>query len=76
MHQFDTATTDVVPVYENPIELKDIMQHDVPKKYYLEGETLEKWVYLKAAKNGHKYFFSRTDCIPRFNRLIRMDNAD
>ena len=65
MHQSDITTADVVPVYENPIELKDIMQHGVPKKYYLEGETLEKWVYLKGAKkiertakNGHKYIFS------------------
>lgn len=52
------------PIPQQPILLKDILQSNVPEKYYL-GETLDKWTYLKGAKkiertakNGHKYIFS------------------
>jgi DNA (cytosine-5)-methyltransferase 1 len=57
-------TNKTTPIYKAPIQLKDILEKDVPEKYYL-NENLEKWQYLKGAKkidrtarNGHKYTFS------------------
>ena len=50
---------------ETPILLGDILQRDVDDKFYIPGEKLEKWTYLKGAKkiprtakNGHEYVFS------------------
>lgn len=50
---------------EAPILLGDILQRDVDDKFYIPGEKLEKWTYLKGAKkiprtakNGHAYVFS------------------
>lgn len=57
-------TTRVLPVIEQPIVMRDILEHDVDEKYYL-GDKLDKWEYLKGAKkvnrvakNGHEYVFS------------------
>lgn len=50
---------------EAPILLGDILQKDVDDKFYISGEKMEKWTYLKGAKkiprtakNGHAYVFS------------------
>lgn len=50
---------------ETPKTLAEIVQSDVPEKYYLKGETLDKWRYLKGSKRiertsrtGHTYTFS------------------
>lgn len=59
------ATVKAEPDYHGPHKLlRDIMDHDVPEKYYL-GDDLDKWKYLKGAKKiertsktGHKYTFS------------------
>lgn len=59
------ATVKAEPDYHGPHKLlRDIMDHDVPEKYYL-GDDIEKWKYLKGAKKiertsktGHKYTFS------------------
>lgn len=57
-------TFDSTPIYEAPTLLKDIIQKDVDKRFYIEN-NLDKWEYLKGAKkiertskNGHKYIFS------------------
>lgn len=57
-------TCDSTPKYEDPILLKEIIEHNVDEKFFL-GENLEKWIYLKGAKKiertsktGHKYIFS------------------
>lgn len=58
------VTATVIPTQEQGIALKDILQKDVPEKYYITKD-LEKWTYLKGAKrvnrtskNGHEYVFS------------------
>jgi len=59
-------TTKAVPDYHGPQTLlRDIMDHDVAEEFYLKGEKLEKFRYLKGAKkidrvakNGHRYTFS------------------
>ena len=58
-------TTTVNPVVEEPVTLGDILESDVPEKYSITGEKLEKWQYLKGAKkiertskSGHTYTFS------------------
>lgn len=52
---------------ENPIPFKDIIvpENTVPEKYYIEGEKLEKFKYLRGPKRlertsaeGHKYVYS------------------
>ncbi|MEZ3485457.1 MAG: DNA (cytosine-5-)-methyltransferase [Lachnospiraceae bacterium] len=57
-------TTKIEPIYESPIPLKDLLERDVPDKYFL-NEDLAKWEYLKGAKkvnrkskSGHEYIFS------------------
>lgn len=57
-------TSQIVPIYENPITLREILQSDVPEEYYING-SLEKWENLKGAKkiprtskSGHSYVFS------------------
>lgn len=64
MHNGVAYTTKVVPVEENPVTLREVLEKDVDEKYYL-GENLDKWQYLKGskkilrtAKNGHQYTFS------------------
>ncbi|XJS10919.1 DNA (cytosine-5-)-methyltransferase [Aerococcaceae bacterium WGS1372] len=52
---------------EKPITLGEIIvpETEVPEKYYIDGERLEKFKYLRGAKrlertsaNGHKYIYS------------------
>lgn len=57
-----TSTT--TPKYEPPILLKDIIETNVDKKYYI-GANIDKWNYLKGAKKiqrksktGYIYTFS------------------
>lgn len=57
-------TCNTTPIYEEPVPLKDIIEHNVDAKFFL-NENLEKWQYLKGAKRlertsktGHKYIFS------------------
>lgn len=57
-------TCDTTPLYEEPIILQQILDHNVDQRFYL-GNNLEKWQYLKGAKKiertsktGHKYIFS------------------
>lgn len=58
-------TINVKPVEETPTTLGDIVQEDAPEEYYLTGEKLEKFEYLKGSKKiertsatGHTYTFS------------------
>lgn len=64
MHNGIIYTCDTTPIYEEPISLRNILNTNVDKKFYL-GENLEKWKYLKGAKKiertsktGHSYIFS------------------
>lgn len=64
MHNSIIYTCDTTPIYEEPISLRNILNTNVDKKFYL-GENLEKWKYLKGAKKiertsktGHSYIFS------------------
>lgn len=57
-----TAKTE--PRYEKPVPLKELLETDVPERYFL-NENLTKWEYLKGAKkvkrtskSGHEYTFS------------------
>lgn len=57
-------TARTTPIYEKPTPLSELLETDVPEKYYL-GDQLEKWKYLKGAKKilrtsktGHQYTFS------------------
>lgn len=50
---------------EPPILLGTILQHNVDEKYYIPGDKMAKWIYLKGAKkiprksaDGHEYVFS------------------
>lgn len=58
-------TFDVTEKEERPIPLKEILQSDVNKEFYISEEKMPKWVYLKGAKkiprrsaSGHEYIFS------------------
>lgn len=61
-------TADTEPLGdETPTPLRDIVEPetDVPKKYYITGEKLEKFKYLRGPKklkrtsaNGHEYIYS------------------
>jgi DNA (cytosine-5)-methyltransferase 1 len=57
-------TSTVTPIFEEAVTFREIIECNPDKKYYL-GENLDKWIYLKGAKNvertsktGHKYNFS------------------
>lgn len=65
MHKGKVYTVRTSPVEETPITLSQIIQSDVDEKYFLTGEKLEKWEYLKGSKkierinrNGYSYTFS------------------
>ena len=65
MHKGKIYTVKTVPVEEKPVPLSQIIQKDVEEKYYLTGEKLEKWKYLKGSKrierknrDGYTYIFS------------------
>ena len=57
-------TADIEPIQEEPIPLRNLLEHHVDEKFYL-GKNLDKWNYLKGSKqiarvaqNGHKYIYS------------------
>jgi len=57
-------TAKTSPIEEKATTLSEILEYDVPEKYYL-GDELEKWKYLKGSKKilrksktGHEYTFS------------------
>lgn len=57
-------TTTTIPRHEVPIPMRNILEKNVPTKFYLDG-TLDKWEFLKGAKKiertsqgGHQYIFS------------------
>ena len=65
MTQGKVFTAKVTPVYEVPRTIRSLIEKNVPDKYFLVGDTFEKWKYLKGAKHiertskdGHKYIFS------------------
>jgi DNA (cytosine-5)-methyltransferase 1 len=65
MHNGEIFTTKVVELEEAPILLGAILQRNVDEKYYITGEKMAKWTYLKGAKkiprtsaDGHEYVFS------------------
>lgn len=65
MHAGDVYTAKTVEEEEAPITLGEILQRNVEEKYYIPGDKMAKWIYLKGAKkiprtsaNGHKYVFS------------------
>ena len=65
MHDGVVYTGKVVPVLEEPIPLVYMLERDVDEKYYLVGDRLEKFEYLKGSKkvlrkskDGHEYIFS------------------
>lgn len=65
MHAGDVYTAKIVEEEEAPITLGEILQRNVEEKYYIPGDKMAKWIYLKGAKkiprtsaNGHKYVFS------------------
>ena len=58
------TTSKVIPVFEEPIPLAEIVDTNVPEEFYL-GENLEKWKFLKGAKKllrtsktGHQYNYA------------------
>lgn len=64
MHKGKIYTAKVMPVYERPTALKELLETDVEDRYFL-GEDIQKWEYLKGAKRvlrtsktGHQYTFS------------------
>ncbi|HCW53179.1 MAG TPA: DNA (cytosine-5-)-methyltransferase [Clostridium sp.] len=61
------STVETTPsqlIQERQLTLRDIMEESVDEKFYLVGEDLEKWTYMKGpkaiertSKTGHKYMF-------------------
>lgn len=65
MHHGIIYTSKVIEQESPPVLLKNILQQDVAKKYYIPLDKMAKWIYLKGAKkiprktsNGHEYVFS------------------
>lgn len=65
MHEGKIYTAKILPQEEKFITLGELLEQDVDEKYFLAGEKLDKWKYLKGAKkiertakSGHKYIFS------------------
>ena len=65
MHGSTIYTAKVVEAEEPATMLGAILQHNVDEKYYITGDKMAKWVYLKGAKKiprktkeGHEYVFS------------------
>lgn len=65
MHRGQIHTAKVKEREEAPVLLGNILQRDVEEKYYIPGDKMAKWIYLKGAKkiprtssNGHEYVFS------------------
>lgn len=58
-------TSKVKEIEESPTLLGSVLQSNVDEKYYIPGEKMPKWTYLKGAKKiprtsatGHEYIFS------------------
>lgn len=65
MHENIVHTVKVIEKEEVPILLGGILQKNVDEKYYIPGDKIAKWTYLKGAKriprtstSGHEYVFS------------------
>lgn len=65
MHDGVIYTTKVIEAEEPATLLGDILEHNADDKYYIPGDKMAKWVYLKGAKKiprktreGHEYVFS------------------
>jgi DNA (cytosine-5)-methyltransferase 1 len=65
LHEGNVYTANVIGKEEQAIMLGDILQKDVDDKFYISGEKMSKWIYLKGAKKihrttaeGHEYVFS------------------
>ena len=65
MDQGIIYTAKVLEDEEKPRLLGDILQKNADEKYYIPGDKMAKWTYLKGAKkiprtsnNGHEYVFS------------------
>lgn len=61
----EIMTMKVIPKEVPAIPLKEIVQSDVDKSYYIRQEDMNAWTYMKGAKkiprtsaSGHKYVFS------------------
>ena len=58
-------TADIKEIEENAINLGDILQANVDESFYINGDKMAKWTYMKGAKkiprtsaDGHEYVFS------------------
>ena len=65
MHDGTIWTVKVTEREEESTKLGDILQSNVDEAYYIAGDKMAKWVYLKGAKKiprrtkeGHEYMFS------------------
>lgn len=65
MHGGIIHTAKITEKEEAPVLLGKILQGNVDEKYYIPGDKMSKWTYLKGAKkiprtssNGHEYVFS------------------
>lgn len=65
MHKGHIYTADITEIEEAPILMRDILQSNVEKSFYISEDRMPKWTYLKGAKkiprkaaNGHEYIFS------------------
>ena len=62
IYTVDTSPCELL--HNPPLTLLDILEKEVDEKYYLIGDDLDKWTYMKGAKaiertskTGHKYTF-------------------
>ena len=52
---FKARTADVTPIYDGPFSvLGDVLEKNVPEKYYINESDLEKWKYMKGAKREQR----------------------
>ena len=65
VHNGTVYTAKVTEKEESATMLGDILQRGVDEKYYIPGDKMAKWTYLKGAKkiprkskDGHEYIFS------------------
>ncbi len=65
MHNWVITSGRVSENEEKPISLGSILEKNVDEKYYITGDRMAKWIYLKGAKkvprtsaSGHEYVFS------------------
>ncbi len=65
LHKGKIYTAVVNEKTEEPIMLGEVLQKNVDEKYYIPGDKMAKWTYMKGAKkvprvsaSGHEYIFS------------------